>query len=348
MNTLFSNGPTVSLSIRSSWRLEVGGPVHTVRVPAPWQLDRAVQYRPNRADARLGELVPDFLDTPAGGGGVLHEVRTWLAEHLVGEFAELGGGGGPSDETAWELRGRVGEACWARPLGRARLARGVRRAQRELRRADHLQRGVRGYGRADLRSFFGEGLFADGARACGTEEQKRRFLPKIQSAEELVPGVLGAERRLRPVERRRARCSTAISGSTGRRCGRRSSTQWCFGVVRTDPDAPAHKGLSYVLVPMDQTGVSVRPLKQMTGTAEFNEVFFDDARTDKANVVGEVNDGWKVAWQRWVSSAGPFLAQQIAFQRETSELIEVAHKNGATADLSIRREARRRMSASRS
>ena len=83
------------------------------------------------------------------------------------------------------------------------------------------------------------------------------------------------------------------------------------------PDAPAHKGLSYLLVPMDQPGVSVRPLKQMTGTAEFNEVFFDDARTDKANVVGEVNDGWKVAMATLGSSAGPpLLAQQIALHRE--------------------------------
>jgi alkylation response protein AidB-like acyl-CoA dehydrogenase len=77
----------------------------------------------------------------------------------------------------------------------------------------------------------------------------------------------------------------------------------------------------------------------MTGTAEFNEVFFDDARTDKANVVGEVNDGWKVAMATLGFERGTaFLAQQIAFQRETSELIEVAHKNGATADPTVRQE----------
>jgi alkylation response protein AidB-like acyl-CoA dehydrogenase len=115
--------------------------------------------------------------------------------------------------------------------------------------------------------------------------------------------------------------------------------QWCFAVVRTDPDAPAHKGLSYLLVPMDQPGVSVRPLKQMTGTAEFNEVFFDDARTDKDNVVGEVNDGWKVAMATLGFERGTaFLAQQIAFQREVSDLIEVAHKKGATADPTIRQK----------
>jgi alkylation response protein AidB-like acyl-CoA dehydrogenase len=114
---------------------------------------------------------------------------------------------------------------------------------------------------------------------------------------------------------------------------------WCFAVVRTDPDAPAHKGISYLLVPMNQDGVSIRPLKQMTGSAEFNEVFFDDARTDRENVVGEVNDGWKVAMATLGFERGTaFLAQQIAFQRETSELIEVAHKNGTTADPTIRQQ----------
>ncbi len=85
--------------------------------------------------------------------------------------------------------------------------------------------------------------------------------------------------------------------------------------------------------------MSIRPLKQMTGTAEFNEVFFYDARTDKGNVVGEVNDGWKVAMATLGFERGTaFLSQQIAFQRETSELIEVAHKNGATAEPTIRQE----------
>jgi alkylation response protein AidB-like acyl-CoA dehydrogenase len=77
----------------------------------------------------------------------------------------------------------------------------------------------------------------------------------------------------------------------------------------------------------------------MTGSAEFNEVFFDDARTDRENVVGEVNDGWKVAMATLGFERGTaFLAQQIAFQREVSGLIEVAHKNGATADPTIRQQ----------
>ncbi len=70
---------------------------------------------------------------------------------------------------------------------------------------------------------------------------------------------------------------------------------YCFLLTRTDPDAPKHKGISYLLVPMDQPGVEVRGITQPDGTAEFCEVFFDNARCPKDNVVGGVNNGWKVA-----------------------------------------------------
>jgi alkylation response protein AidB-like acyl-CoA dehydrogenase len=284
----------------------------------------------------------DFLDTPAEAA-FRDEVRTWLAEHLVGEFAEVGGGGGPSDETAWELR-----VEWEKLLGRDRWVGIDWPEEYGGRNASFAEQIIfnEEYAKADAPtrvSFFGEGLFAPTLLAYGTEEQKRRFLPKIQSAEELwCQGYSepNAGSDLSSVQTR-----AVLDGDQWVVNGQKVWTtlahraQWCFAVVRTDPDAPAHKGLSYLLVPMDQSGVSVRPLKQMTGTAEFNEVFFDDARTDKGNVVGEVNDGWKVAMATLGFERGTaFLAQQIAFQRETSELIEVAHKNGATAMPAIRQE----------
>src|SRR5205085_8474362 len=101
--------------------------------------------------------------------------------------------------------------------------------------------------------------------------------------------------------------------------------EWCFAVVRTNPTAPPHRGLSYLLVPMDQPGITVRPLKQMTGTAEFNEVFFDDARTDRDLVLGDVDDGWKVAMATLGFERGTaFLGQQLRFQEELGELIDIA------------------------
>jgi alkylation response protein AidB-like acyl-CoA dehydrogenase len=284
----------------------------------------------------------DFLDTPAEAA-FRDEVRTWLAEHLVGEFAEIGGGGGPSDESAWELR-----VEWEKVLGRDRWVgldwpeeyggRGASFAEQVIFNEE--------YAKADAPtrvSFFGEGLFAPTLLAYGTEAQKQRFLPKIQSAEELW--CQGYSEPNAGSDLSNAQTRAVLDGDVWVVNGQKVWTtlahraQWCFAVVRTDPDVPAHKGLSYVLVPMDQSSVTVRPLKQMTGSAEFNEVFFDDARTDKDNVVGEVNDGWKVAMATLGFERGTaFLAQQIAFQREVLELIELAHKNGATSEPAIRQE----------
>ena len=113
--------------------------------------------------------------------------------------------------------------------------------------------------------------------------------------------------------------------------------QWCFVVARTEKGSKRHAGLSYLLVPLDQPGVEVRPIVQLTGDSEFNEVFFDDARTDADLVVGEPGDGWRVAmgtltFERGVSTLG----QQIEYARELSGVAELAKRNGAADDPLIR------------
>ena len=112
---------------------------------------------------------------------------------------------------------------------------------------------------------------------------------------------------------------------------------WCFVVARTEPGSRRHAGLSYLLVPMDQEGVEVRPIEQLTGTSEFNEVFFDGARTDASLVVGEPGEGWKVAmgtlgFERGVSTIG----QQVGFARELDALVALARENGAIDDPAVR------------
>ena len=105
---------------------------------------------------------------------------------------------------------------------------------------------------------------------------------------------------------------------------------WCFVLCRTDPDAPKHRGISYLLVPMRQPGIEIRPIVQITGTSEFNEVFFDGARTAADNVVGEVDGGWKVAMGTLAFERGAStLGQQLAFENELDQITEIAHKNGA-------------------
>ena len=113
--------------------------------------------------------------------------------------------------------------------------------------------------------------------------------------------------------------------------------QWCFVVARTEKGSKRHAGLSYLLVPLDQPGVEVRPIVQLTGDSEFNEVFFDDARTDADLVVGEPGDGWRVAmgtltFERGVSTLG----QQIRYARELSGSSSWRKRNGAADDPVIR------------
>ncbi len=133
----------------------------------------------------------------------------------------------------------------------------------------------------------------------GTEEQKQRFLPKILPAEDIwcqgysEPGS-GSD--LASVQTKAVEDGDhfVVNGQKVWTSFAHHS-DWCFVMVRTDPDAPKHKGISYILVDMHSPGVTVRPLVQVNGDSEFNEVFFEDVRVPKENLVGEINQGWMVA-----------------------------------------------------
>jgi alkylation response protein AidB-like acyl-CoA dehydrogenase len=282
----------------------------------------------------------DFRDSPEEAA-FREEVRAWLHDHLVGEFAALGGRGGPSSEDNWDLR-----VEWEKVLGADRWVgmswpveyggRGLDFAQQVIFNEEYAK------ANAPTRiSFFGEQLFAPTLIAYGTEEQKRRFLPKIQSVEE--QWCQGFSEPNAGSDLANVQTRGVLDGDEWVVNGQKVWTthahhaDWCFVVTRTDPESKGHKGLSYLLVPMDQPGIEVRPLRQMTGGAEFNEVFFDDARTAKENVLGPVGEGWKVAMATLGFERGTaFLSQQLAFQRELNGLIAVAQKNGAAADPVLR------------
>jgi alkylation response protein AidB-like acyl-CoA dehydrogenase len=281
----------------------------------------------------------DVRDT-AEEAAFREEVRTWLSEHLAGEFAEIGRGR-VSDEEGWDLRLR-----WERELGAAGWiglgwpveygGRGASLAQQVIFNVEYAR--AEAPGRI---SFFGEGLLGPTLIAYGTEDQKRRFLPPILRAEELwCQGYSepNAGSDLAAVQTR-----ATLDGDEWVVSGQKVWTtfaqhaDWCFVVCRTDREAPAHQGISYLLVPMRQPGITVRPLRQLTGTAEFNEVFFDEARTPADMVVGGVNGGWKVAmatlgFERGTAS----LSMQLGFERELGDLIDIARKQGAAEDEVVR------------
>ncbi|MFI9546964.1 acyl-CoA dehydrogenase family protein [Streptomyces sp. NPDC052016] len=190
----------------------------------------------------------------------------------------------------------------------------------------------------------GENLLAPTLLAHGTPEQKARFLRPIAAGTELwCQGYSepGAGSDLAGV---RTRAELAAGGRSYRVTGRKIWTSlaheadWCFVLARTDPGSTRHRGLSFLLVPMDQPGhVEVRPIRQMTGTSDFNEVCFDGAQARAEHVVGEVGDGWRVAmsllgFERGVST----LAQQIGFAQELGRVLRTAVETGAAEDPVVR------------
>nr|WP_280265216.1 acyl-CoA dehydrogenase family protein [Nocardia wallacei] len=263
------------------------------------------------------------------------DVREWLAENLNGQFRELVGLGGPGREheafderLEWDRHlAAAGWTCLGWPErygGRDATLRQQVIFHEEYAKADAPSRV----------SHLGEELLGPTLLAFGTEEQKQRFLPGIKTVTELwcqgysEPGA-GSDLAAVTTTARRDGDEWAINGQKIW-TSLAHVADWCFAICRTEPGSSRHKGLSYLLVPMKQPGIEVRPIIQLTGTAEFNEVFFDDARTAADLVVGEPGDGWKVAmgtltFERGISTVG----QQIRFARELGDLEAVAKANGA-------------------
>ncbi|NUR60784.1 MAG: acyl-CoA dehydrogenase [Catenulispora sp.] len=268
------------------------------------------------------------------------EVRDWLRANLTGEFAAAKGLGGPGREhEAFDVR-----VAWDRHLAAHGWTcldwpkeHGGRAATVAQQVAFHEE-----YARAEAPvrvSHIGEQLLGPTLIAFGTEEQKRRFLPGIRDVTELWCQGYSEPDAGSDLANVKTTAVRSEDGSEWILNGQKVWTSlahladWCFVVARTSPDKPKHRGLSYLLVPMDQPGVEVRPILQLTKTSEFNEVYFTDARTAAANVVGGVDEGWRVAmatlgFERGVSTLG----QQIGFRCELDGVIALAKANGAVED----------------
>ncbi len=275
------------------------------------------------------------------------EVRAWLAEHVVGEYAALGGRGGSGDEThgfetrlAWEHElAADGWTClgWPAEYG----GRGASIAEQVIFNEEYVR--ARAPGRV---SIMGEGLIGPTVIHYGTPEQKARFLPPIRAGTELW--CQGYSEPDAGSDLANVSTKAELDGDrwvvTGQKVWTSLAHQsdWCFVVCRTEPGSVRHRGLSYLLVPMDQPGVEVRPITQITGTSEFNEVFFDGARTARENILGDPGDGWRVALATLAFERGvALLGHQLGFHRELDEVAAVARDNGRSRDPLIRQRLAR-------
>ena len=189
--------------------------------------------------------------------------------------------------------------------------------------------------------FFGDTLVGPTILQWGTEEQKKFFLPKILSGE--ITWCQGFSEPDAGSDLASLKTKAELDGDEWVINGQKVWTtqahyaDYVFLLARTDKDVAKHAGISYLLVPMRQEGVETRPIAQVDGSAEFNEVFFTNARCPKDNVVGGVNNGWKVAMTTLGFERGTSATTgHRRFQRELDAIVDEAKKNGKIADPVIR------------
>ncbi|MEU1625874.1 acyl-CoA dehydrogenase family protein [Streptomyces sp. NPDC020096] len=270
------------------------------------------------------------------------EARAWLADHLTATTTagrawerELGGHG-------WIGLG------WQSPDSEP-ARHGGTRGPYGNRRGSLTEQVVWGeeYARAAApprSGHIGENLLAPTLLAHGTPAQRDRFLPPIARGEELWCQGYSEPNAGSDLAAVRTAAILDANGTAYRITGQKIWTSlaldadWCFVLARTEPGSARHHGLSFLLVPMDQPGrIEVRPIRQMSGESEFNEVFFDGAHASVEHRVGAEGDGWRIAmallgYERGVST----LVQQIGFARELADVVTLAVGNGAADDPVLR------------
>mgnify|MGYP006276415947 FL=1 len=290
---------------------------------------------------------PQHAPLPADDGEFRELVRTWLRENVVGEFAELRGRGGPGDEeigfdirVEWEkVLGRAGWIGLGWPVEHG--GRGASVDQQIIWAEEYVR------AQAPARTnHMGENLLAPTLIEYGTAEQCARFLPGILRGDERW--CQGYSEPNAGSDLANVQTKAHLDGDRWVINGQKVWTSlahvshWCFVVARTEPGSQRHAGLTFLLVPMQQPGVEVRPIRQITGGGEFNETFFSDAETEASLVVGQPGAGWGVAmallgYERGIST----LAQQVGFERELDDTIALARAHGRSNDPVMRQKLAR-------
>lgn len=272
------------------------------------------------------------------------EVAQWMREHLTGRFECLRHRGGAGDEDAypelrkqWEqelARGRWTCVGWPQEYG----GRGLSISQQIIFHEEYARAGGPGH-----IGHLGETLLGPTLIAHGTEDQKRRFLPGIVAGTEYwcqgysEPGAGSDLANVQTRARQDPMTGEWIIDGQKVWTSLAHESQWIFVVARCEPGSKGHQGLIFLLVPLAQAGVEVRPIKQITGSCEFNEVFFDGARTAADNLVGKPGEGWKIAMALLGFERGlSWIGMQMHFEHQLELVCKAAREVGTDTDPSIR------------
>ncbi|MCZ8324495.1 MAG: acyl-CoA dehydrogenase family protein [Sphingomonadaceae bacterium] len=267
------------------------------------------------------------------------ECADWLNAEMAGEFRDIKGitklTASPERRKEWEQR--LGEAKWG-CIGWPEQwgGRNATLAQQVIFAEEYARAGVPG-----RVNHIGIELAGPTILAFGSEEQKRRFLPDIAAGKTIFCQGFsepGAGSDLASV-RTKGRLENGEWVVNGQKIWTSLAhiSDWIFVVTRTEEGSKGPKGLTFLMMEIDQPGIEIRGIKQINGDAEFNETFFTDARCPADSMIGAVGDGWKIAmgllaFERGVSTLG----QQMAFRNELDELIAAAKANGAANNPLIR------------
>ncbi len=281
------------------------------------------------------------------------EVRGWLEANVPKTDQRLGEDEFDDDEKSFEFR-----RAWQRKLGEAGYLAmhwpkeygggGATLVEQVIFNEEYAKAGA-----PQPVNSLGINLVGPTLMTHGTDEQKTRFLRNILTAEEIW--CQGYSEPNAGSDLAGLQTKAEIVGDEFVINGQKIWTtlapfgDWIFVLCRTDPEAAKHQGISYILCPMDQPGVEVRPIKQITGTSGFGEVFFTDARTSRDMLVGDLNDGWRVAMTTLMfERGGNILGSAVRFRRMMSALRELAQttkRNGGAAidDPVLRQELGKRL-----
>jgi alkylation response protein AidB-like acyl-CoA dehydrogenase len=275
-----------------------------------------------------------------------HDLRSWLEENVPRDLGPERTAGLPEDERIRRLRTwqrRLAEARWVGITWPGEYGGRDAGIPEQLVYVEEMARA----GAPEIIGNLGIGIAGPPILAYGSEAQKRRFAPRILTADDLW--CFGFSEPGAGSDLASLRTQAVLKGDYFEVTGQKVWTtlghhaDWCMLLCRTDPETRRAKGVSCLLVDMKSPGITVRPLRQITGEAEFNEMFFDAVRVPRENLLGELHEGWQIAIAALQNERGILyvVSMQILLQQARDRLLQIARERRAGCDAVLRQDLAR-------